>query len=46
MFIEIANAAGPDLINTAYELSDIVRIAIALVVLVSGFMAVLFIIWG
>lgn len=46
MFIEIANAAGPDLINSSYELSDVVRIAIALVVLVSGFMAVLFIIWG
>jgi hypothetical protein len=46
MFIEIASAAGPDLVNTSYELSDVVRISIALVVLVSGFMAVLFIIWG
>lgn len=46
MLIEIANAATPDLVNTAYELSDIVRIAIALVVLVSGFMAVVFILWG
>lgn len=46
MFIEIASAAGPDLVNSSYELSDVVRIAIALVVLVSGFMAVLFIIWG
>jgi len=45
MLIEMANAAGPDLINSAYELSDVVRIAIALVVLVSWFMAVLFIIW-
>jgi hypothetical protein len=45
MFIEFAHAAGPDLINTSYELTDIVRIAIALVVLASGFMAVVFIIW-
>lgn len=46
MLIEIANAATPDLVNTSYELSDVVRIAIALVVLVSGFMAVVFILWG
>ncbi len=45
MFIEIANAATPDLVTTAYELSDVIRISIALVVLVSGFMAVIFIIW-
>ena len=43
---DIAFASGPDLINSSYELTDIVRIAIALVVLVSGFMAVVFILWG
>jgi hypothetical protein len=43
---DIAFASGPDLINQAYDLEDIVRVGIALVVLVSGFMAVLFIIWG
>lgn len=44
--IDIAFAAGPDVLNSNYELSDIVRVGIALVVLVSGFLAVLFIIWG
>jgi hypothetical protein len=43
---DIAFASGPDLINQSYDLEDIVRVGIALVVLVSGFMAVLFIIWG
>lgn len=43
---DIAFASGPDLVNNAYELTDVVRIAIALVVLVSGFMAVIFILWG
>jgi hypothetical protein len=43
--IDIAFAAGPDVLNSHYELSDIVRVGIALVVLVSGFLAVLFIIW-
>ena len=43
---DIAFASGPDFINQAYDLEDIVRVGIALVVLVSGFMAVLFIIWG
>jgi hypothetical protein len=42
---DIAFASGPDLINQSYDLEDIVRVGIALVVLVSGFMAVLFIIW-
>lgn len=43
---DIAFASGPDFINQSYDLEDIVRVGIALVVLVSGFMAVLFIIWG
>jgi hypothetical protein len=46
MIVEIANAAAPDLVTTAYQLSDVIRVSIALVVLVSGFMAVLFILWG
>lgn len=43
---DIAFASGPDLLHNSYELTDIVRTAIALVVLVSGFMAVVFILWG
>ena len=43
---DIAFAATPDLINSSYELSDIVKLAIALIVLVSGFLAVFFIIWS
>ncbi len=44
--IDIAFASGPDLVNGSYNLDDIIRVAIALVVLVSGMLAVLFIIWG
>lgn len=32
--------------NQAYELDDIIRVGIALVVLVSGFLSVVFILWG
>lgn len=47
MFVEIAHAAGPILDpNQAYDIDDVVRIGVALVVLVSGFLSVLFIIWG
>ncbi len=45
--IDIAFAATtPNLITDSYELNTIIRVAIALVVLVSGMLAVLFIIWG
>ena len=43
---DIAFAAGPDFINNSYNLDDLVKVAIALVVLVSGLMAVAFILWG
>lgn len=43
---DIAFAAGPDFINNSYSLDDIARVAIALVVLVAGFMSVAFILWG
>ncbi len=47
MFVEIAYAAGPVLDpNRAYDIDDVIRVGVALVVLVSGFLSVLFIIWG
>lgn len=48
MFFEIAHAAGSSAFdpNSAYELEDIIRVGIALLVLVSGLLSVLFIIWG
>lgn len=43
--MEVAYAA--DLINSkAYEINDIIQVFIALIVLVSGLLAVVFIIWG
>lgn len=47
MFIETAHATA-SLIDPSqvYQLDDIIRVAIALVVLVSGFLSVIFIIWG
>lgn len=32
--------------NRAYDLEEIIRVAVALVVLVSGFLSVMFVIWG
>lgn len=44
--IEIVFAAGSIIDpNQVYELDDIIRVGIALVVLVSGFLSVIFIIW-
>lgn len=43
---DIAFAAGPDFITNSYNLDDIVKVAIALVVLVSGLLSVAFILWG
>gem|GEM_PF-6266315 len=44
--IEIVFAAGSVIDpNQVYELDDIIRVGIALVVLVSGFLSVIFIIW-
>ncbi len=46
MFIEIASAAGSVIDpSQTYELDDIIRVGIALVVLVSGFLSVIFILW-
>lgn len=47
MFIEIANAAGNiwDAATKIYALDDIVRVAIALVVMFSWMLAVFFFIW-
>jgi len=43
---EIAFAAGSAIDpNQVYQLDDIIRVSIALVVLVSGFLSVMFIIW-
>lgn len=47
MLIETASAAGAIFDSqNVYEIDDIIRVSIALVVLVSGIMSVLFIIWG
>lgn len=48
MFIDIAFAAGSTAIdpNQTYQINDIIRVGIALVVLVSGFLSVIFILWG
>ncbi len=47
MFVDIAHAAGSAFDpGSAYELEDIIRVGIALLVLVSGLLSVLFIIWG
>lgn len=49
MFFEIANAAAGDIWTAAtkiYALDDIVRVAIALVVMFSWMLAVFFFIWG
>ncbi|EKE29501.1 MAG: hypothetical protein ACD_2C00161G0006 [uncultured bacterium (gcode 4)] len=48
MFFEIANAANEVWIDPskAYAIEDIIRVAIALVVLFSWMLAVFFIIWG
>lgn len=44
---DIAFAAGSAIDpNQVYELDDIIRVGIALVVLVSGFLSVIFILWG
>ncbi|MDD5377349.1 MAG: hypothetical protein PHH16_04520 [Candidatus Gracilibacteria bacterium] len=45
--IDIAFAAGSAIDpNQVYELDDIIRVGIALVVLISGFLSVIFILWG
>ena len=45
--IDITFAAGSAIDpNQVYQLDDIIRVAIALVVLISGFLSVIFIIWG
>ncbi|MDD5197304.1 MAG: hypothetical protein PHN60_00400 [Candidatus Gracilibacteria bacterium] len=45
--IDIAFAAGSAIDpNQVYQLDDIIRVGIALVVLVSGFLSVIFILWG
>lgn len=41
-----ATTSGPDFINSAYDLTDIIKVGIALVVLVSGLLTVFFILWG
>ena len=41
-FAATAAAIDP---NQAYELDDIIRVGIALVVLISGFLSVIFILW-
>ncbi len=48
MLYEIALAANPAVFDPsqAYELSDLIRVAVAVVVLGSGALSVLFIIWG
>lgn len=47
MLFEIAFAAESAIdAQQVYEIDDIIRVSIALVVLVSGFMSVVFIIWG
>lgn len=48
MFFEIANAAASTWFDWTkiYELDDIIRVAIALVVMFSGMLAVFFFIWG
>jgi len=53
MFIEFAHAAtiispsGPGLLGgDVYQLEDVIRVSIALVVLVSGLLSVFFIVWG
>ncbi|OIP52493.1 hypothetical protein AUK10_03670 [Candidatus Gracilibacteria bacterium CG2_30_37_12] len=44
---EIAYAASSVIdASQAYDLNDIIRVGIALVVLTSGFLAVIFILWG
>jgi hypothetical protein len=43
---EIAFAAGAFDPSASYDINDIIRVAIALTVLVSGFLSVVFIIWG
>lgn len=46
-FIPTVAAAGAVLdSNTAYTASDIIRVAISLIVLVGGLCAIIFIIWG
>ncbi|HBB27312.1 TPA: hypothetical protein DCZ36_02335 [Candidatus Gracilibacteria bacterium] len=45
--IDIAFAAGSAIDpNQVYQLDDIIRVGIALVVLISGFLSVIFILWG
>jgi hypothetical protein len=44
MFFEIVSAAF-DPTTDSYEIVDIIRVAVALAVLVSGFLAVVFILW-
>jgi hypothetical protein len=44
---DIAFAAGSVIDpNQVYQLDDIIRVGIALVVLISGFLSVIFILWG
>jgi hypothetical protein len=43
---EIAFAARAFDPSASYDINDIIRVAIALTVLVSGFLSVVFIIWG
>ncbi len=46
MLFDIALAANSAIDpNQTYELDDIIRVGIALVVLVSGFLSVIFILW-
>lgn len=46
MLFDIAFAAGSAIDpSQVYELDDIIRVGIALVVLVSGFLSVIFILW-
>jgi hypothetical protein len=47
MIIDMAFAAGSAIDpNQVYQIDDIIRVGIALVVLISGFLSVIFILWG
>lgn len=48
MFIEIASAAGATGLDpsAAYDIRDVIQVVVALVVLASGFLCVIFVIWG
>ena len=46
MFFDIAYAAVPFTGQEVYDITDVIRVSVALVVFLSGALAVLFIIWG